>query len=141
MHDDKRPILLVEDNPMDLDLTMRAFQRQKIDYPVLIARDGEEALKYLEKWDSGEKPARMVLLDLKIPRVDGLEVLERIRRHPHYGNIPVIILSSSSDQRDLCQAYDLGANSYIVKPVDYKQFLEVAVQIIQYWCNINLLCD
>jgi CheY-like chemotaxis protein len=132
-----RPILLVEDNPMDLDLTRRAFARRKLVNPLEVARDGEEALAYIARWDVGEEVPSVILLDLKIPKVDGLEVLRRIKENPKYNLIPVVVLTSSAEERDIQTAYKLGANSYIVKPVDFDKFLEVASHIDLYWMIMN----
>lgn len=132
-----RPILLVEDNPMDLDLTRRAFARRKLVNPLEVARDGEEALAYIARWDAGEEVPSVILLDLKIPKVDGLEVLRRIKENPKYNLIPVVVLTSSAEERDIQTAYKLGANSYIVKPVDFDKFLEVAGHIDLYWMIMN----
>jgi CheY-like chemotaxis protein len=132
-----RPILLVEDNPMDLDLTRRAFARRKLVNPLEVARDGEEALAYIARWDAGEEVPSVILLDLKIPKVDGLEVLRRIKENPKYNLIPVVVLTSSAEERDIQTAYKLGANSYIVKPVDFDKFLEVASHIDLYWMIMN----
>jgi CheY-like chemotaxis protein len=134
-----RPILLVEDNPMDADLTLRAFARRKLANPVLLARDGEEALAWLPRWDAGETPPLLILLDLKLPRVDGLEVLRRLKAHARWRGIPVVALTSSSDDADMRAAYALGVNSYIVKPVNFDKFLEVAGHIELYWCVLNEL--
>lgn len=132
-----RPVLLVEDNPADVDLTLRAFARRKLANPVLVARDGEEALAFLPRWESGEARPVVVLLDLKLPRVHGLEVLERFKANPVSRDIPVVVLTSSAEDGDIAAAYRLGANSYIVKPVDFAKFLEVAGQIELYWCVAN----
>jgi len=132
-----RPILLVEDNPMDLDLTLRAFARRKLVNPLEVARDGEEALRYIARWDAGQEVPSVILLDLKIPKIDGLEVLRRIKENPKYNLIPVVVLTSSAEERDIQTAYKLGANSYIVKPVDFDKFLEVASQIDLYWMIMN----
>jgi CheY-like chemotaxis protein len=132
-----RPILLVEDNPADVDLTLRAFARRKLANPVEVARDGEEALAYLARWKKGDLLPLAILLDLKLPRVDGLEVLRHIRAHERFRTLPVVVLTSSADDRDIEAAYRLGANSYIVKPVDFAKFLEVAAQIELYWCLLN----
>ena len=135
---DIRPILLVEDNPMDIDLTRRAFAKQNISNPIQTARDGEVAISYIDKWAEGELLPQIILLDLKLPRVDGLDVLQRLKTHPIYRQIPVIILTSSSDSGDIARAYQLGANSYIIKPVDFEKFLEVADLLHSYWCNLNI---
>ena len=132
-----RPILLVEDNPMDLDLTLRAFARRKLVNPLEVARDGEEALRYIARWDAGQEVPSVILLDLKIPKIDGLEVLRRIKENTKYNLIPVVVLTSSAEERDIQTAYKLGANSYIVKPVDFDKFLEVASQIDLYWMIMN----
>ena len=116
----QRPILLVEDNPVDVDLTLRAFSRRKLVNRIEVARDGEEAL-----------------LDLKLPRVDGLEGLRRYRATPVCADLPVVVLTTSSDNNDVKTAYAHHANSYIVKPVDFDKFMEVATQIELYWCLIN----
>jgi len=138
MAEDIRPILLVEDNPMDVDLTRRAFTKQKISNPIQIARDGEAAISYIEKWAGGELLPQIILLDLKLPRIDGLDVLQRLKTHPLYRQIPVVVLTSSSDSGDIAKAYQLGANSYIIKPVDFEKFLEVAEVLHSYWCNLNI---
>ncbi len=133
-----RPILLVEDNPMDIDLTLRAFARLKIPYQIQIARDGESALAFIENWDRGEIIPLMILLDLKLPKVDGLEVLKTLKLHQAYRKIPIVILTSSSDTGDISHAYEFGANSYIIKPVDFNRFMEVTAQINNYWCMLNI---
>ncbi len=132
-----RPILLVEDNPVDLDLTLRAFAAKKLSNPILVARDGEEALQYMEKWEQGEPWPVVILLDLNMPKVGGLEVLEKLKSHPDFKTIPVVILTTSSESSDLKSAYQLGVNSYIVKPVNFDKFLEVANHIDLYWRLIN----
>jgi CheY-like chemotaxis protein len=132
-----RPILLVEDNPMDLDLTLRAFKQRRFANTIEVARDGQEALDWLPRWEAGEERPLVVLLDLKLPRVDGLEVLKRYRAHPAGRDLPVVVLTSSSEQRDVETAYQLHANSYIVKPVNFDKFMEVALQIELYWCLTN----
>lgn len=132
-----RPILLVEDNPVDVDLTLRAFARRKLTNPVLIARDGEEALAWIPRWEAGEVLPLVILLDLKLPRVNGLEVLAQWKMHTASQAIPVVVLTSSAEDKDIESAYKLGANSYIVKPVDFAKFLDVAAQIEIYWCALN----
>jgi CheY-like chemotaxis protein len=132
-----KPILLVEDNPVDLDLTLRAFKSRNLTNPVQIARDGEEALSYIDKWEKGEARPVAILLDLKLPKVNGLEVLEAIKNHPVFKAIPVIILTTSSESSDVKNAYRLGVNSYIVKPVDFDKFIDVAKQIELYWSVLN----
>ncbi|MBT3242615.1 MAG: response regulator [Bacteroidetes bacterium] len=131
------PILLVEDNPVDIDLSLRAFKKQNITNPVDIARDGEEALEYIKKWDAGRQIPIVILLDLKLPKLDGLQVLEAYKKHPIYNTIPVVVLTTSSDNRDVERAYKIGANSYIIKPVNFTKFVEVASQIELYWTVLN----
>ncbi len=137
-----RVILLVEDNPSDIELTQRAFEKSRIKNELQIARDGQEALEYLfgtGAWsgrDTTQLPA-IVLLDLKLPKIDGLEVLKRIRANACTKRLPVAILTSSNEERDLVDCYDLGANSYIRKPVDFKQFVEVVRQVGLYWLVLN----
>lgn len=137
-----RPILLIEDNPDDEALTLRAFGKNGITNPVVIARDGVEAIDYLN--GTGTHAGRdltvmpvLILLDLKLPRIDGLEVLRRIRAGEHTAMLPVVVLTTSRETRDLQQAYRLGANSYIRKPVDYERFIQVVGQLGVYWLTIN----
>jgi CheY-like chemotaxis protein len=131
------PILLVEDNPLDLDLTLRAFASQKLTNPLLIARDGEEALAFIPRWEAGEICPVVILLDLNLPKVNGLEVLQIIKSHPDFKSIPVVILTTSAESSDVKTAYQLGANSYIIKPVDFDKFIEVAKNIELYWTILN----
>jgi CheY-like chemotaxis protein len=132
-----RPVLLVEDNPIDVDLTKRAFARRKLTNPIEVARDGEEALAYIPRWKAGEPTPLLILLDLKLPRVSGLEVLAQWKAQAVSRAIPVVVLTSSAEDKDIQAAYELGANSYIVKPVDFAKFLDVAAQIELYWCALN----
>jgi len=131
------PILLVEDNPLDVDLTLRAFQRRKLINPVLVARDGEEALAWVPRWEAGEIQPTVILLDLNLPRVDGLTVLRTLKQHAVLCRIPVVVLTTSKEDRDIQAAYDLGVNSYIVKPVGFDNFMDVAQHIELYWCVLN----
>jgi len=135
--DDTRSILLVEDNPMDLDLTLRAFARRKLKNTIDVARDGQEALNFIDAWEAGAPVPVVILLDINLPKVDGLEVLRRLRAHPRFGTIPVVMLTTSAEHEDVQTAYALGANSYIVKPVDFDKFLAVAEQIDLYWMVLN----
>ncbi len=137
LESNKRPILLVEDNPADVDLTLRAFARRKLVNPIEVARDGEEALAWIPRWEAGEALPLVVLLDLKLPRIDGLEVLRRMREQPVSQALPIVVLTSSSEDRDIETAYRYHANSYIVKPVNFEKFMEVAAQIELYWCLLN----
>jgi CheY-like chemotaxis protein len=132
-----RPILLIEDNPMDVDLTRRAFARRKLVNPLEIARDGQEALDYFHRWEAGDPQPSVILLDLKLPKVDGLEVLRQLKSHPVFRVIPVVILTTSAEERDIQAAYQMGVNSYIVKPVDFDKFMDVAAHIDLYWMVLN----
>ena len=134
------PILLVEDNPIDVDLTLRAFEKNNLSNPIIVARDGEEAINWISKWEKGELIPVIILLDLKLPKYSGLEVLEKIKSHPVYKTIPVVVLTSSSDDVDIETAYKLRANSYIVKPVEFDKFIEIAAQIELYWNVLNTQC-
>lgn len=137
MNNIARPILLIEDNPMDVDLTSRAFAKRKLVNPFEVLRDGEEALDYLGRWEAGAPLPVVILLDLKLPKVDGVEVLRQMRAHPQFCTVPIVILTTSSEDSDIKTAYQLGANSYIVKPVDFEKFMEVAEQIELYWNVLN----
>jgi two-component system response regulator len=135
-------ILLVEDNPDDEALTLRALKKNDIQNQVVVARDGAQALEYLfgtgeRKEGDPEVLPELVLLDLKLPRVDGLEVLRRIRADERTRLLPVVILTSSKEQRDLVEGYGYGANSYIRKPVDFGQFVEAVRQLGLYWLVLN----
>ena len=132
-----RPVLLVEDNPVDLDLTLRAFERRNLANPIQIARDGQEVLDWIPRWEAGEALPLVILLDIKLPRVNGLEVLIALRAHPVSEHIPVVMLTSSEEDRDVQAAYANHANSYIVKPVNFDKLMEVAAHIKLYWCLIN----
>lgn len=132
-----RPILLVEDNPVDVDLTRRAFARGRLANPIEVARDGEEALAWRERWEAGAPLPVVILLDLKLPKLDGIEVLRALKAHPRYSTIPVVVLTSSDEDRDVKTAYALGVNSYIVKPVDFDRFMEVASHVNLYWGVMN----
>jgi two-component system response regulator len=142
MTDQRADILLVEDNPNDVKLTLHAFKMANLANTVHIARDGVEALEYLfgvngtADQQLQERP-KLVLLDLKLPRLNGHEVLKRIKGDPRTCRIPVVILTSSSEERDVMQTYAVGANSYIVKPVDFEQFTESVRDIGNYWLVIN----
>ena len=135
-----RTILLVEDNPDDAALTLRAFRKNKIGNPIHVARDGEEALEWLFGADGAEPPSELpavILLDLKLPKVDGLEVLRRIRANDRTRLLPVVILTSSREDSDLLNGYSLGANSYVRKPVDFGDFLDATRQLGLYWLVLN----
>lgn len=137
-----RPILLVEDNPDDEALTLRAFAKNKIGNPVVVVRDGAEALDYL--FGTGAHAGRnvaeqpqVVLLDLNLPKIDGLDVLRRLRADERTRVLPVVILTSSNEDRDLIESYRSGCNSYVRKPVDFDQFVEAARQLGLYWLLLN----
>lgn len=136
MHEN-RSILIVEDNPMDLDLTLRAFATRKLTNRVEVARDGQEVLDRIAGWEAGEPTPVVILLDVHLPKIDGLEVLRQLRAHPEFGTIPVVMLTTSAEHGDIEAAYKLGANSYIVKPVDFDKFRAVAEQIDLYWMVLN----
>jgi CheY-like chemotaxis protein len=135
--DEPRSILLVEDNPMDVDLTRRALARRNAGSRLEVARDGQEALEVIASWDHGGPLPAVVLLDINLPKISGLEVLRQLRAHPRFGMLPVVMLSTSSEDVDVGRAYALGANSFIVKPVDFACFVEVAGQIEHFWMVLN----
>ncbi|MBI3154437.1 MAG: response regulator [Burkholderiales bacterium] len=137
MSETARPILLVEDNPMDVDLTLRALARRRLANEVQVVRDGEEALAWIPRWERGEPWPALILLDLKLPRVDGLEVLRQLKQHPTLRVIPVVVLTTSAEHGDVQAAYALGANSYIVKPVEFEKFMDVTATIDLYWLVVN----
>jgi two-component system response regulator len=135
-------ILLVEDNPDDIELTLHAFKTANLANPVHVARDGVEALDFI--FCTGphadrniQDTPKLILLDLKLPRLDGHEVLKRIKGDPRTSAIPVVVLTSSAEERDVMSTYQTGANSYIVKPVDFEQFTESVRDIGKYWLEIN----
>ncbi len=137
-----RIILLIEDNLSDIDLTRRALDQARIANELVVAEDGEEALAYL--WGSGAHAGRdtsqlpaLTLLDLKLPRIPGLEVLRRLRADPRTRRMPVVILTSSKEEEDIAAGYELGVNSYIRKPVDFKQFAQCIDQLGLYWLVLN----
>jgi two-component system, response regulator len=139
MSDHPPTVLLVEDNRDDEELTIRGFKRADLANPVDVARDGQEALDYLFGSESqpAKRPPMLVLLDLKLPRVGGLEVLERIRGDERTQRVPVVILTSSGEDRDVIEGYDLGANSYVRKPVRFDEFAPAVAQLGIYWLMIN----
>jgi two-component system response regulator len=142
MSADPIEILLVEDNPNDEELTLYAVKKNNITNHIQVVRDGAEALEYLFCTGSYANrqvndPPKVVLLDLKLPKVDGLEVLERIKSDERTRAIPVVVLTSSQEERDIVESYQLGVNSYIVKPVDFEQFIEAVRQLGLYWVLLN----
>jgi two-component system response regulator len=137
-----KTIMLVEDNPDDEALTLRAFKKNNVLNEVVLARDGVEALNYLLGSASGGLPGaralpQVVLLDLKLPKIDGLEVLRRLRADPRTHNLPVVMLTSSGEESDILRCYELGVNSYIRKPVDFTKFVEAVQQLHLYWMVLN----
>lgn len=130
-----KTILLVEDNPDDVTLTQRALGKHKLANRLVVARDGVEALEHL--FDRERHLPEVVLLDLKLPRIDGLEVLRRVRADARTRLVPVVVLTSSDEERDMVASYELGANSYVRKPVDFEQFVEAARQLGLYWLVLN----
>jgi len=131
-------ILLVEDNALDADLIKRALQKVEANIHLEIASDGEEAIQFLEKWARGIPTPIVILLDLKLPKISGLDVLKQLKTHPKYKLLPVVVLTSSSELLDIQQAYDLGVNSYILKAIDYDQFSSAISLIHRYWCRLNV---
>ena len=142
MNQQEVEILLVEDNPDDLELAMLALKKGSLANRIQVARDGEEALDFLfcrnaHEKRSFESPPRVVLLDLKLPKVDGLEVLRAVKSDPRTRSIPIVVMTSSKEQRDLVEGYHLGVNSYIQKPVDFDQFRDIISKLGFYWLVIN----
>lgn len=135
-------LLLVEDNPQDLELAQRALKKSGLVNRIQVARDGVEALDFLfgegrhAGRDTHQEP-KLILLDLKLPRVDGLEVLRRLKNDPRMKRIPVVVLTSSKEERDIVESYQLGVNSYIVKPVDFEQFANAVQELGLYWLLLN----
>jgi len=137
-----RVILLVEDNPNDVELTLRAFEKSKVLNEIVVVRDGEQAIHYLFSTGphADRDPAMMpevVLLDMKLPKIDGLGVLRRMRADGRTRRLPVVMLTSSKEEKDVASSYDLGANSFIRKPVDFGEFVEAANQLGLYWLAMN----
>jgi CheY-like chemotaxis protein len=139
-----KPILLVEDSPNDIELTLTALERSRLANPVVVARDGVEALDYLFRRSNSDTESAeplllpaVVLLDIKLPRVDGLEVLERIRKDPRTRHVPVVMLTSSREEQDLLRSYGLGVNAFVVKPFGYRDFFEAIRDIGAFWAVLN----
>ena len=138
---DGRSILVSEDNPDDQILTVRALKSASVDSPVIVLEDGEAALKFL--FGDGDQPSRnveslgVVLLDVKLPKVGGLEVLRHLRSTPYTQWLPVLMVTSSDEPADLLEAYRLGANSFITKPIDYREFVEQMTLLARYWLQVN----
>jgi len=138
---DLKPILLVEDSPKDVELTLAALERCQLANTVIVARDGAEALDYLHArgkfTDRKTSEPAVVLLDLKLPKVDGLEVLEQIKKHELLRHTPVVMLTSSREERDLVRSYQLGVNAFVVKPVGFEQFFEAIQDLGMFWAVLN----
>jgi len=136
-----KPILLVEDNPNDLELTLIALERSQLANEVIIARDGAEALDYLFARGEFSRRAQgnpaVILLDLKLPKVDGLEVLDQIRQSATLKSVPVVMLTSSKEEQDLLRSYELGVNAYVVKPVDLQEFVKAIGDLGIFWAVLN----
>jgi two-component system response regulator len=135
-------VLLVEDNPSDQELTLRLLRKEGLANRIQVANDGEEALDFIfcrngHGQRSFDNPPRLVLLDLKLPKVDGMEVLRQIKRDPRTAAIPVVVLTSSAEEKDLIEGYHLGVNSYIQKPVDFDRFRDTIRQVGLYWLVVN----
>ncbi|MCI2283882.1 response regulator [Colwellia sp. MSW7] len=141
LHSSLRPILVVEDNDMDLDFCLQAFEENAVVNPVIACRDGEEALDFIDSHSTYEDKflPLLVLLDLRLPKIDGIEVLRHARQHPVWKQVPFVILTTSRENIDINTAYNLGVNSYIVKPVDFVSFTEVVKHIKMYWVLTNEL--
>ena len=133
---DNLSILLVEDNPRDAELTLRAFRKHNLANSVSVAHDGVEALDILFDPDGAERP-RVILLDLKLPKLDGLEVLRRLKSDDRTRSIPIVVVTSSNQDPDIKTAYALGANSYVVKPVDFESFMKTMSELGFYWLMVN----
>ena len=129
-------ILLIEDDPDDIELTRRAFKKSKISNRLVVAQDGAEALDYLANCETDDLPV-LILLDLKLPKITGLEVLRSLRAADRTRLIPIVVLTSSTEEQDIVESYSLGANSYIRKPVDFLQFVASVQQLGLYWLLLN----
>ncbi len=136
-----KPILLVEDNPLDLELSLKALEKSKLANEVIVARDGEEAVHYLfrrgQHADRAAGNPAVILLDLKLPKIDGLELLEMVRKTPGMEHLPVVLLTSSREDRDVLQGYALGVNAYVVKPVEFQEFIKAVQDLGVFWAVLN----
>lgn len=137
MATEPKTILLVEDNADDEQLTLRAMRQSEVPNIIRVARDGAEAIDHLFGPNAGKRLPDLVLLDLKLPKISGLEVLERIRKEPSTRTLPVVVLTSSDEERDIVESYYIGANSYIRKPVDFDEFIDAVKQLGLYWLTMN----
>jgi len=136
-----RPILLVEDNLADIELTLAALKRSQVLNEIVVARDGVQALDYIfgegQYADQQPEPPAVVLLDLKLPKVDGMEVLQRVKAHPEHRNIPIVMLTSSREEGDVLRSYQGGVNSFVVKPVEFNAFFEAIHHLGMVWAVLN----
>jgi two-component system response regulator len=137
MATEPKTILLVEDSADDEQLTLRAMRQSEVPNIIRVARDGAEALEHLFGENAGHRLPDLILLDLKLPKVSGLEVLQRIRNEPRTKNLPIVVLTSSDEERDIVESYSSGANSYIRKPVDFDEFIDAVKQLGLYWLSMN----
>lgn len=137
MATEPKTILLVEDNADDEQLTLRAMRQSEVPNIIRVARDGAEAIDHLFGPSSGSRLPDLVLLDLKLPKISGLEVLQKIRSESKTKTLPVVVLTSSDEERDIVESYNLGANSYIRKPVDFDEFIDAVKQLGLYWLSMN----
>lgn len=142
MENEKVEILLVEDNPNDVELTLHALKKSHLTNNIHVVRDGEEALNFFFGNDDGEPGKKIpgpkvILLDLKLPKIDGMEVLRKLKGNPTTKSIPVVVLTSSNEERDIVETYSLGVNSYIVKPVDFAKFVQSMHTLGMYWLMLN----
>ncbi len=131
-------ILLIEDSPLDADLIKRALQKVETGVTLNIARDGEEAIAYIQRWDNGLPVPDVVLLDIQLPKINGFDVLKELKSHPRYRLLPVVMLTSSDNLDDVQTAYELGANSYVLKSNNYDQLSSAVNLIHRYWCELNV---
>jgi hypothetical protein len=138
MNDQNRPILLVEDNEMDADLTRRAFARRNLLNPLVVVRDGEQAIQCIRDWENGAPLPVVILMDINLPKIGGLEVVKRYKSLPLLQKIPVFVLATSHEDREIQSAYQLGADGYLVKPVNFEKFVEVTAKVNLYW---NILAE
>lgn len=137
MATEPKTILLVEDNADDEQLTLRAMRQSEVPNIIRVARDGAEAIDHLFGASAGRRLPDLILLDLKLPKISGLEVLAKIRQEPSTKTLPVVVLTSSDEERDIVESYQLGANSYIRKPVDFDEFIDAVRQLGLYWLSMN----
>ena len=131
-------ILLIEDNAIDADLIHHALQKIEAGLALSVARDGEEALTYFNRWDEGLPLPIVILLDLQLPKISGFEILKELKTHPRYRLLPVVVLTSSNNVNDIQTAYQLGANSYILKSINYDLLTNAVGLIHRYWCGLNI---